>query len=107
MADDEIYGGIYDEELQYWFAGFQDANGEYRNLQDESGAVDYGDVVVHVDWERWERFDNRNDFQDDFVNADFVVIGWIDPDGNVNYATLPDGIDLDYFDFEDWVEDYG
>lgn len=97
---------IFDEDAQFWFAGYQDDRGEYHNLQDDSGAVRYGETVS-IDWEKFERYDDRNDFHDEFVQADHVVIAWIDESGIVNYATLPDGIDLDYFDFYEWVEDYG
>lgn len=100
-----IFGG---EDNPYWIAGYQDAEGNYYNLQEESRAVDYGDEVT-VDWERAERWESKygDAIRDELIEADYAVIGWIDADGVVNYATLPDGIDLDEFDFEDWVEDYG
>lgn len=98
-------GDLYDDEQQYWFAGYQDDNGNYYNLQDESGAVDYGDNIT-VDWDRWESFAESHDLHDAFIDADHVVIAWIDSDGDVNYATLPDGVDLDYWDFEEWLSQY-
>lgn len=101
-------GDLYDEDLQYWFAGYQSEDGKYHNIQKTSRAVSYGDEI-EVDWERWEGYNarNRNRLARAFENADIVNIGWIDKDGIVNYASLPGGVDLDYFDFETWVEDYG
>ena len=100
---------LYDEDGGYWIAGYQDAEGEYHNLQDDSGAVYYDKGEVDgPDWERFEVFDDRNRdrIADELQDADHVTVAWIDDNNEVNYATVVDGIDLDYWDFEEWISNY-
>lgn len=110
MGERLFYWNADDDDARgsFWFAGYQKEDGTYVDLQQRSGAVDYGDDI-DIDWERWEKYDRRtrDHYKREFERADIVNIAWIDKNGIVQYASLPGGVDLDVFDFEDWVEDYG
>lgn len=104
---------LFDADREFWFAGYQSEDGTYHDLQKISKAVDTSGQSIEVDWDRLERFNDRNldKYADAFERADIVNIAWITTDRNgnktVQWASLPGGVDLDVFDFDTWVEDYG
>lgn len=96
------------EENEWWIAGYQDRNGEYHNLQEESGAVSYTSESVSIDWERAEAADSYlTEWHGHNVeSAHHVVIGWIDDDGIYHYNTLDGGIIWDDTDYLDYMVDH-
>lgn len=106
MADDDYQ--LSSEDGTWWIAGYQDSEGNYYNLQDESNAVRYRGDNVDIYWDRMEAFEDSfgAEIADELVDAHHAVVGWMDESGEVHYNTLVGGIDLDYFDMDYQVDEW-